>query len=137
MIAIASVIIAPTLVAFLSLTGPGGSAPTTCDAPPGYILIIADRQGFNSSITHGAPKNPWPLIQVRKGETVNIFVCNLDRVEPHGFAIDHYFDRGVALKPGDTYKLTFVANEAGKFAIFCNVFCSVHPFMLGQLAVSS
>ena len=62
-----------------------------CQASKGYITIIQDSSGFNGSIGHGAPRNPWPVITVHRGETVSLLVCNLDRVESHGFAIDHYF----------------------------------------------
>ena len=34
-------------------------------------------------------------------------------------------------------KVNFVANEAGKFRIYCNIFCSVHWAMQsGELVVS-
>ena len=106
-----------------------------CHASKGYITIIQDSSGFNGSIGHGAPKNPWPVMTVHKGETVKVLVCNLDRVEAHGFAIDHYFDGGVTLRPGDAFQFTFVADRAGSFTIFCNVFCTVHIFMRGTLMV--
>jgi len=63
-------------------------------------------------------------------------VCNLDTVQSHGFALEHYFDRGVTLMPGNAYKVSFVANIAGSFTIYCNVFCTVHPFMLGKLTIT-
>lgn len=56
-------------------------------------------------------------------------------LEPHGFAIDHYFDAGRVLRPGDEYKLSFVAKDSGAYVIFCNVFCSIHVYMIGSLVV--
>jgi nitrous oxide reductase len=98
-------------------------------------LVIADGRGFNGSASHGAPETPWPVIQVPKGETVNLLLCNLDPVQAHGFAIDHYFDGGVVLKPGDAYKVSFAASATGLFRIYCNIFCTVHRIMSGRLMI--
>jgi heme/copper-type cytochrome/quinol oxidase subunit 2 len=139
LIIIAVVIITGVLVIYSpSIIGSRASDDTkqTCSSPPGYITIIADRTGLNGSVNHGAPKTPWPVVTVNKGDTVNLFICNLDPVETHGFAIDNYFDGGVALRPGDTFKLSFVADKVGKFTIFCNIFCTIHVFMVGQLIVT-
>lgn len=106
-----------------------------CQASKGYVTIIQDSSGFNGSVGHGAPRNPWPVITVHRGETVSLLVCNLDRVEAHGFAIDHYFDGGVTLRPGDAYRFTFVADRTGSFTVFCNVFCTVHIYMRAALIV--
>lgn len=108
---------------------------SACQASKGYITIIQDSSGFNGSVGHGAPRNPWPVITVHRGETVSLLVCNLDRAESHGFAIDHYFDGGVTLRPGDAYRFTFVADKPGTFTVFCNVFCTVHIYMRGALVV--
>ena len=107
-----------------------------CERPQGYILVIQDGNGFNRSLPGGAQSNPWPKIQVHKGETVKIVVCNLDKNQAHGFAINHYFDRGVALGPAQVYRLSFVAKDLGKFVIYCDVFCSAHSFMVAELVVS-
>jgi FtsP/CotA-like multicopper oxidase with cupredoxin domain len=117
------------------------SAPTveksTCDRPPGFILIIADLSGFNDSISHGAPVNPWPVIQVHQGDVVRLLVCNKDTTQPHGFAIQTYLNAGVVLAPGDAYTIGFTATVPGNFVIYCNIFCTVHVFMVGRLIVSS
>jgi hypothetical protein len=122
-------------------TSPGGPSliavtKSTCDRPPGFILIIADLSGFNDSISHGAPLHPWPVIHVRQGDVVRLLVCNKDTTQPHGFAISYYLDVGVAMAPGDAYQIVFQATGTGTFAIFCNIFCTVHVFMRGQLIVS-
>jgi FtsP/CotA-like multicopper oxidase with cupredoxin domain len=117
------------------------SAPTvkksTCDRPPGFILIIADLSGFNDSISHGAPVNPWPVVQVQQGDVVRLLVCNKDTTQPHGFAIQTYLNAGVVLAPGDAYTIVFTATLPGNFVIYCNIFCTVHVFMVGRLIVSS
>ena len=125
----------------LATPTPGGSSsgPSngSCKAPEGYTTIIADHSGFNGSVVHGAPKNPWPVITAHRGDTVKLLICNVDRVEAHGFAIDGYFDGGVTLRPGQTYSITFTADKAGSFPIFCNVFCTIHIYMRGMLVVTA
>ena len=127
-----------------NLTGnqPNGVAPSvsvvksTCDRPAGFILIIADLSGFNNSIGHGAPVHPWPIVHVVKGQVVHFLVCNLDPTQAHGFAITYYFDSGVPILPGEAYRIVFTATEAGTFTIYCNIFCTIHIYMRGQLIVS-
>lgn len=80
----------------------------------------------------------WPIIRVHQGDTVIITVINNDSREVHGFAIVHYDDRGFSLAPGQQHTISFVANEAGTFRIYCNVFCAIHPYMQnGALIVSA
>lgn len=125
----------------LATPTPGGSSSGlsngSCKAPEGYTTIIMDRSGFNGSVVHGAPKIPWPVITAHRGDTVKLLICNVDRVEAHGFAIDGYFDGGVTLRPGQTYSVTFTADKAGSFTIFCNVFCTVHIYMKGMLVITA
>jgi heme/copper-type cytochrome/quinol oxidase subunit 2 len=106
-----------------------------CVRPPGFFLIIADLSGFNDSIAHGAPVNPWPVIRVNQGDVVRFLVCNDDSTQAHGFAIQTYFDRGVVLAPGDAFKVEFKATIPGTFVIYCNIFCTVHAFMVSRLIV--
>jgi len=107
------------------------SLAQSCERPPGYVLMILGDRGFNDSIHRGEP-----TIEFQRGDTVNILVCNLDPIQSHGFAIDHYFATGVTLRPGEAYKVSFVAREPGSFTIYCNVFCTVHTFMKSRLIVS-
>jgi len=107
------------------------SLAQSCERPPGYVLVILDDNGFNDSIHRGQP-----TIEFQRGDTVNILVCNLDPIQSHGLAIDHYFPTGATLRPGEAYKVSFVAKEPGSFTIYCNVFCTVHTFMKGRLVVS-
>lgn len=114
-----------------------GATPSTCVRPPGFFLVIADLSGFNSSISHGAPLNPWPVIHVHEGDIVQIVVCNQDMSQAHGFAIQTYFDRGVVMAPGTAYRIVFTATVPGNFVVYCNIFCTVHAFMVGRLIVSN
>lgn len=110
---------------------------STCGRPPEFILIIADLSGFNGSMNHGAPVNPWPVIHVHEGDVVRLLVCNKDTTQPHGFAIGTYLDAGVALMPGEAYRIVFTATIPGTFVIYCNIFCTVHVFMVARLIVST
>ena len=124
----------------LANPAPPTTQASACVRPPGYFLIVADLTGYNDSVDHiqRFPNAPWPVIQVHKGDTVHILVCNLDDYSPHGFAIEHYFDVGVALMPHDSYRISFVADEIGTFTMYCNIFCPVHPYMqTGALIVTS
>ena len=101
------------------------------------VLIIASITGFNDSVDHGVPQNPWPVVHVSKGTIVNITVMNVDK-QPHGFQIAHYYDnRIVAIAPGQTINVSFLANVAGTFQIYCSIPCTVHWAMQsGELFVS-
>lgn len=113
------------------------SVKTSCERPPGFLLIIASISGFNESVNHESPSNPWPVIQVHQGDVVRLLVCNEDTRQPHGFAIENYLDAGVFLGPGEAYKITFSATVPGNFLIYCNIFCTVHSLMVGRLSVSN
>ena len=102
-----------------------------CDRPSGYTLLIADENGYNNSKHHSTP---WPLIQVHRGDTVRIIVCNLDSVFPHGFGIDNYVDP-VQLRPGESFSTSFVAQNPGNYSVYCSIFCPVHQYMLNGLLV--
>lgn len=127
---------------FNSINSPSSIAPiatvtkSTCDRPAGFILIVTNLSGFNDSISHGSPFHPWPIIQVQRGQTVRFIVCNHDTTQSHGFAVTHYLDAGIAIAPGEAYLVIFTAIEPGTFDIFCNIFCTIHVFMRGQLIVA-
>jgi heme/copper-type cytochrome/quinol oxidase subunit 2 len=106
-----------------------------------FTIIEADPPnalaGLNGSYYKGTSAT-WPVLNVQQGDQVIIHVINNASSEPHGFAITHYFNSGTTVRPGQNYTLEFVANQAGTFKIYCNVFCSIHPFMQnGELIVSS
>ncbi|MBI3859196.1 MAG: hypothetical protein HY296_03000 [Thaumarchaeota archaeon] len=104
-----------------------------CSSPQGYLTIVSDASGYNDSINQPLP---WPVITVQRGSVVNLFVCNNDGSSAHGFAIDHYLVSGAAIAPGRNFRVSFVADQAGNFTIYCNIFCPVHKFMVGRLVVS-
>jgi FtsP/CotA-like multicopper oxidase with cupredoxin domain len=115
---------------------PYTNLPAGCVKPPGGYLVIANINGFNDSIEHGAPTTSWPVITVKQGTTVDITVCNADH-QAHGFQITHYFDSNIeTVDPGQVVHVKFVANSVGTFDIYCSIFCSIHIYMQnGQLQV--
>jgi hypothetical protein len=146
------VALAAVLVVFvtgLPLGNQGGNGTSTnyppyTNLPPGCVkpadgyLVIANQNGFNDSIQHGAPANQWPIIRVKQGTTVNITVCNSD-IQAHGFQITHYFDSNIeTVSPGKVVHVSFVADQVGDFDIYCSIFCTIHIYMQnGLLAVSA
>ena len=130
-----------TAALFLLSLGSGGPSrtalPSDCVRPTDGFLVIASNRGYNDSIGHGAPERAWPIINVTEGQTVNIAICNTD-VQAHGFQITHYYDSQiVSVAPNQVLHVSFVANKAGVFQIYCSIFCSIHVFMQsGQFRVS-
>ncbi len=100
-----------------------------------HFTVVMSSQGFNESMTHYP--NSWPVLNVAACQTVTIHLVNQDTSDSHGFAITHYFTRGVALKPGQTYDVAFRATQTGTFLVYCNILCPIHIYMLnGKLNVS-
>ena len=138
-LAISAVVMASVALAFVLIAGashPTGSSTTTANLPSGCkkpangYLIMATDEGFNDSKLHGAPTNSWPTINVTEGSTVNIVVCNVDITSAHGFQINHYFDSNIeSVRPGQVIIVSFIANKAGTFGIYCSIQCPPHIFM--------
>ncbi len=76
-------------------------------------------------------------ITVNKGDTVTMYLTNLERAqdETHGFTVDH-FDIHASLEPGETTEVKFKADIEGVFPYYCTEFCSaLHLEMMGYLMV--
>lgn len=74
-------------------------------------------------------------VRVNQGDTVTIELVSTDVV--HGLYIDGY-DLSVQADPGQTARLSFVADKPGSFRYRCNVTCgAMHPFMIGKLNVGA
>jgi cytochrome c oxidase subunit II len=72
-------------------------------------------------------------IVLKRGEPVTIVLTSLDR--PHGFKVPAFDVRLDAL-PGETTRVTFVPDKAGRFSWLCDVFCGVdHEGMSGLFVV--
>jgi len=74
-------------------------------------------------------------INVNSGDTVTIELVSTDVV--HGLYVDEY-GVSVTADPGQTARLSFVADKPGSFRFRCNVTCgAMHPFMIGKLNVGA
>lgn len=75
------------------------------------------------------------VVSVNRGERVTLEVVATDVV--HGLYLDGY-DLQVTADPGQTARLTFVADRPGTFRFRCSVSCgALHPFMIGKMRVGS
>lgn len=106
--------------------GPSGSAV--------FTVVMANTGanfGFNGSRYH--PQFAGPIMNVTQNQTVIIHVIN-NGSEAHGFQVVHYFDQGIGgtggLAPGMCFDVRFTATQLGSFAVRCDIFCSIHQFML-------
>lgn len=73
------------------------------------------------------------VVEVNRGDRVTLEVEAQDVV--HGLYVDGY---GVELRaePGQTARMTFIADQSGAFRFRCSVTCGpLHPFMIGKLSV--
>ena len=105
------------------------SHPTNAPNSAYFVVVMADEGmniGFNGSKFHSGP---WPLLNVTLGTNVIIHVVNNDTVEPHGFAITSYFNKGLILRPGECSDVAFNANQLGSYRVYCFINCSIHVKM--------
>lgn len=73
------------------------------------------------------------VIHVNPGDHVTLKLSATDVV--HGLSIDGY-GLAITADPGQTAKLSFVADRAGAFRFRCIIPCgNLHPFMIGKLYV--
>ncbi len=73
------------------------------------------------------------VLSVHPGDRVTIELVATDVV--HGLSIDGY-NLETSADPGQTARLTFIANRQGSFRFRCTVTCgNLHPFMIGKLEV--
>jgi cytochrome c oxidase subunit II len=73
------------------------------------------------------------VLKVNPGDRVTIELVAMDVV--HGLSIDGY-NLETTADPGQTARLTFIADKSGSFRFHCIVPCgNLHPFMIGKLQV--
>jgi len=131
------VVVASAYVAYPLANSKPTSLPAWCVRPKGGYLIVANIDGYNESTSHDVPNNAWPVIDVAKGSNVTIAVCNTDH-QAHGFQIRYYHDSNIeTVAPGRMLTVSFMATQKGSFAIYCDIPCTVHAFMVsGKLVVA-
>lgn len=75
------------------------------------------------------------VISVNPGDRVTIELASTDVV--HGLYLDGY-DIEVTADPGQTARLSFIADKSGTFRFRCSVTCGpLHPFMIGKVKVGN
>jgi nitrous-oxide reductase len=90
-------------------------------------------------MTSSAPKFSLTEFRVKSGQTVQVIVTNIDKVEDlsHGFALDKH-DVCMLLNPLDTQSYTFVAGPPGLYWYYCPWFChALHLEMRGRMFIDA
>jgi nitrous-oxide reductase len=86
-----------------------------------------------------APAYSMPVIKVKKGDEVTITLTNHDKVEDltHGCAIPTY-NINFIVNPQETKSVTFKADHAGAFWMYCTHFChALHLEMRSRFLVEA
>jgi heme/copper-type cytochrome/quinol oxidase subunit 2 len=100
------------------------TAPASPDEVERIIRIAAYQYHFEPGTVRVAP-----------GEHVTIELVAHDVV--HGLYLDGY-DLSITADPGQTARVSFVADRPGTFRFRCSVSCgAMHPFMIGKLRVGN
>jgi heme/copper-type cytochrome/quinol oxidase subunit 2 len=98
-------------------------APTAPEPTEHHFTIDASQYDFSPG-----------RLTVNHGDRVILTVNAVDVV--HGLYLDGY---GVQARvtPGESARIAFTADQAGKFRYRCSVSCGdLHPFMIGELVVT-
>jgi nitrous-oxide reductase len=108
--------------------------------------VTADNAGItrNGNKVHvrlmsQAPAFSLPVIKVKKGDEVTITLTNHDKVEDltHGCAIPTY-NVNFIVNPQETKSVTFKADHAGAFWLYCTHFChALHLEMRSRFLVEA
>lgn len=86
-----------------------------------------------------APAFSMPVIKVKKGDEVTLTLTNYDKVEDltHGCAIPTY-NINFIVNPQETKSVTFKADHAGAFWLYCTHFChALHLEMRSRFLVEA
>lgn len=95
-------------------------------AAPAHRTIRVDAGSFEYSPA---------VIDVNPGDRITLELVSQDVV--HGLYVDGY-GVNVTADPGQTARVTFVADRSGTFRFRCSVTCgALHPFMIGKLNVGA
>ena len=76
-------------------------------------------------------------VRLKEGDTVHLHISNLEQAHDatHGFSLASY-NINLSLEPGEHENVTFVADKAGVFPIYCTEFCSaLHLEMAGYFMI--
>jgi len=121
---------------------PVGIDPLTDKEDPFKVVggqegIVRKADGVHVSITAVRSHFTPDTIRVKRGDTVHLHITNVEQAHDatHGFAIASH-NINLSLEPGEHANVTFKANRAGVFPLYCTEFCSaLHLEMAGYLLV--
>ncbi len=91
-----------------------------------YMTAIRSKYGLNE-------------VRVKQGDKVNLRITNVETIRDmsHGWALEDY-GINLALDPGQTREVTFIADKPGTHWYYCTWFCSaLHLEMRGRLLVEA
>jgi hypothetical protein len=110
--------------------------PAGCTKPAGGFLVVASASGYNDSVGHGAPMKAWPVLVTSAGSNVTITVCNTYS-HAVGFQVAHYLqDQLETIQPEQVIRVSFLADQAGTFLMYCSVFSPIHLYLQsGEVSV--
>jgi nitrous-oxide reductase len=78
-----------------------------------------------------------PSFEVKQGDKVTVTITNIETIRDmsHGWALENH-GINLALDPGQTREVTFVADKPGTYWYYCTWFCSaLHLEMRGRMLV--
>ncbi len=104
---------------------------------PGSERIERAADGVHVHMTAVRSHFKPDTVTVKKGDTVHLHLTNIETAydATHGFCIGSY-NVNVSLEPGEHCNITFTADRAGVFPMYCTEFCSaLHLEMAGYFLV--
>jgi len=113
----------------------GTRSPDTVEANKERIERKAD--GVHVYMTAIRSHFTPDIVRVKQGDLVHLHLDNLEQAydATHGFAINSY-NINLSIEPGEHADVTFVADKAGVFPLYCTEFCSaLHLEMAGYFLV--
>lgn len=99
--------------------------------------VVRDGKKVTIKLTSSAPVFSLRDIKIKQGDEVTLILTNLDKVEDltHGLAIPKY-NINFIVNPQETKSVTFKADKAGVYWIYCTHFChALHLEMRSRLLV--
>ncbi len=126
----------------ISIYTPVGIDPLTDEKDPNAVEATQERierraDGVHVYMTAVRSHFKPDVIKVKEGDTVHIHLTNVEQAKDatHGFAIGSH-NVNVSIEPGEHANISFRAERAGVFPMYCTEFCSaLHLEMAGYLLV--
>jgi len=135
-------IIEAAKVKAVEVYSPIGTNPLTQRVDPyatqaGEERIERDGEGVHVYMTAVRSHFTPDIIRVKEGDPVHLHITNVEQAKDatHGFAIGQ-MNINLSLEPGEHSNVSFVAEKAGVYPLYCTEFCSaLHLEMAGYLLV--